>query len=631
LIASTQEIISSKSEIEKYTTIIQHAELSEKELTEKVTANKIATENIEKQIALLEENIRLVKTVQDLAEQRKTLKDGKACPLCGSTEHPYAQGNEPKIGEKETELFNIKNLFKEIGKSIQQDEKNIARLIADKNNSLENVKKEEQKLDENRQKRNNTLNEIKKLNAKIQAVDDENNTEALEEIRKKLQDEYLKIRTVITQAEHAEEQIKKLRDEIIPQFQNACELAEKTKNDADISRKLAEKNVETFLQLTQEAKAKHMVENKKLETEFATYEINSIEELKNCLTRWNENKISIEKLSEQTIALNHTIILINSEISNTQKQIAEKTIEKENLENDKTSLVVQRTVLFGNKIADEEEQRLKKMISEAEAAKLICEKEWNNAVTEHAKTTAIINDKAKELVQKGAENITEKTLAELDAELATKKAHSDKFWLKIGMNKQILKANDEKIKNNRQKLVEKAKQEKECNKWKLLDKLIGSPNGDKYRNYVQALTFENLIGFSNRQLQKMSERYMLVRISDATNPFELAVIDKFQNCDRRTAQNLSGGEKFIVALSLALGLANMASKNMKIDTMFIDEGFGALDADYLDVALTALSNLHSEGKLIGVISHLPELKERIATHIEVIPKGNGRSEIEIKS
>ncbi|MDR3338739.1 MAG: ATP-dependent endonuclease, partial [Candidatus Symbiothrix sp.] len=98
----------------------------------------------------------------------------------------------------------------------------------------------------------------------------------------------------------------------------------------------------------------------------------------------------------------------------------------------------------------------------------------------------------------------------------------------------------------------------------------------------------------------------------------------------RTAQNLSGGEKFIVSLSLALGLANMASRNMCIDTMFIDEGFGTLDSDYLDVALSALSNLQNEGKLIGVISHLSELKERIVTHIEVTSKGNGHSQIEIR-
>jgi len=116
-------------------------------------------------------------------------------------------------------------------------------------------------------------------------------------------------------------------------------------------------------------------------------------------------------------------------------------------------------------------------------------------------------------------------------------------------------------------------------------------------------------------------------VGDVANPFELSVIDNFQNSEERTAQNLSGGEKFIVSLSLALGLANMASKNMRIDTMFIDEGFGTLDSDYLDVALSALSNLQNEGKLIGVISHLSELKERIATHIEVVPLGNGYSRI----
>jgi len=166
-----------------------------------------------------------------------------------------------------------------------------------------------------------------------------------------------------------------------------------------------------------------------------------------------------------------------------------------------------------------------------------------------------------------------------------------------------------------------------------LHELIGASDGKKYRNFAQALTFEHLIGLANIQLQKMSPRYVLKRRNEASNPFELSVIDKFQNNEERTAQNLSGGEKFIVSLSLALGLASMASKNMRIDTMFIDEGFGTLDTDYLDVALNALSNLQNDGKVIGVISHIAELKERIATHIEILPSpsGNGFSKIKISS
>jgi exonuclease SbcC len=129
----------------------------------------------------------------------------------------------------------------------------------------------------------------------------------------------------------------------------------------------------------------------------------------------------------------------------------------------------------------------------------------------------------------------------------------------------------------------------------------------------------------------MSDRYLLKRSDEKLNPFELTVIDKYQNGEERTAKNLSGGEKFIISLALALGLANMAGKNMRIDTMFIDEGFGTLDAQYLVVAVDALRNLQSEGKIIGVISHMAELKEQIPTHIEVIPGGNGHSKIRVRS
>jgi len=231
------------------------------------------------------------------------------------------------------------------------------------------------------------------------------------------------------------------------------------------------------------------------------------------------------------------------------------------------------------------------------------------------KTNAIIQDSEIRLSLKQAEITTEKTLEELQVDYEEKKRQSDESLKNIGAKTQELELNNENLTKNREKLSEKDVQKQKCDQWKRLDMLIGSADGKKYRNYAQALTFENLIVLANRQLKKMSERYILKRCDDWMNPFELSVYDEFQNGDERTAKNLSGGEKFIVSLALALGLANMASKNMKIDTMFIDEGFGTLDSDYLNVALTALSNLQSEGKLIGVISHLTELKERIVTHI----------------
>lgn len=95
----------------------------------------------------------------------------------------------------------------------------------------------------------------------------------------------------------------------------------------------------------------------------------------------------------------------------------------------------------------------------------------------------------------------------------------------------------------------------------------------------------------------------------------------------RSTKNLSGGESFIVSLSLAFGLSSMASKNVRVDSLFLDEGFGALDEEALETALETLANLRQDGKLIGVISHVPALKERISTQIQVTPQAGGKSQV----
>jgi exonuclease SbcC len=103
------------------------------------------------------------------------------------------------------------------------------------------------------------------------------------------------------------------------------------------------------------------------------------------------------------------------------------------------------------------------------------------------------------------------------------------------------------------------------------------------------------------------------------------VVDNYQAGEIRSTKNLSGGESFLVSLSLALGLSHMASRNVRVDSLFLDEGFGTLDEDALDVALGTLASLNQDGKLIGVISHVAALKERIGTQIQVTPQTGGRS------
>ncbi|MFA7437218.1 AAA family ATPase [Castellaniella sp.] len=168
-------------------------------------------------------------------------------------------------------------------------------------------------------------------------------------------------------------------------------------------------------------------------------------------------------------------------------------------------------------------------------------------------------------------------------------------------------------------------QRKECRVWDNLHALIGSADGKKYRNFAQGLTFQIMIGQANHQLQKMTDRYTL--IPDPEQPLELSVLDHYQAGQIRSTKNLSGGESFIVSLSLALGLSRMASENVRVDSLFLDEGFGTLDEEALDTALDTLASLRQEGKLIGLISHVNTLKERISTQIRVEPGIGGQSQI----
>jgi ABC-type polar amino acid transport system ATPase subunit len=155
--------------------------------------------------------------------------------------------------------------------------------------------------------------------------------------------------------------------------------------------------------------------------------------------------------------------------------------------------------------------------------------------------------------------------------------------------------------------------------------IIGSVDGKKYRNFAQCMTFDMMIRHANRQLSKMTDRYMIAR--DEMQLLELNVVDSYQAGETRSAKNLSGGESFIVSLALALGLSQMSSRKVRIDSLFLDEGFGTLDDDALDTALNTLAELRSEGKMIGVISHVPALKERITTQIQVSPLSGGKSAI----
>ena len=232
--------------------------------------------------------------------------------------------------------------------------------------------------------------------------------------------------------------------------------------------------------------------------------------------------------------------------------------------------------------------------------------------------------------QQALEQKLEAPLTDESREMITEQHHQiqsaiDQLSQQIGAIVQKLKDNENQKGQQATQLIAIDTQKEKLQVWQQLNVLIGSHDGKKYRTFAQGLTFEVMISHANSQLQKMSDRYLLIH--DDSNPLELNVIDNYQGGDIRSTKNLSGGEGFIISLALALGLSQMASHNIRVDSLFLDEGFGTLDEESLDIALDTLTSLQQEGKLIGIISHVQALKERIMTQIKVEKISGGFSQI----
>jgi len=252
----------------------------------------------------------------------------------------------------------------------------------------------------------------------------------------------------------------------------------------------------------------------------------------------------------------------------------------------------------------------------------IADKE-RSLIREKTEIDAHRKDKSERLAAEREKYLTDQPVEAIQESIGAGNADLKQVRLDIGGLLRNLSENEKLKEKQQDQLTKMNAQRKECARWEDLHHLIGSADGKKFRNFAQGLTFEMMIAHANRQLGKMTDRYLLVH--DQAQPLELNVIDNYQAGEIRSTKNLSGGESFVVSLALALGLSHMASRNVRVDSLFLDEGFGTLDEEALETALETLAGLRQDGKLIGVISHVTALKERIGTKIQVTPGSGGRS------
>ncbi|MFY1664001.1 AAA family ATPase [Pseudomonas sp. Pseu.R1] len=186
---------------------------------------------------------------------------------------------------------------------------------------------------------------------------------------------------------------------------------------------------------------------------------------------------------------------------------------------------------------------------------------------------------------------------------------------------------DDRRRNASSELQERiAAASSEYQRWGRISALVGSANGDTFRKIAQTYNLDLLVHHANAQLKQLVRRYRLKRGGSLLG---LLVMDTEMGDELRSVHSLSGGETFLVSLALALGLASMASSTLRIESLFIDEGFGSLDPESLQLAMDALDGLQAQGRKVGVISHVQEMHERIPVQIQVRRQGNGLSTLEV--
>ena len=226
-----------------------------------------------------------------------------------------------------------------------------------------------------------------------------------------------------------------------------------------------------------------------------------------------------------------------------------------------------------------------------------------------------------------ARALTQEPLESLDQQLETSSQQLATLNQQLGQRQERLGSHRAGQERHATLAAQLEKQQQEARRWRQLAELIGSADGKKFSKFAQGLTLARLVMLANHHLLKINQRYRILR--NPEQHLDLLIQDEYQAGSVRSMNSLSGGESFLVSLAMALGLSELAGRRTQIDTLFIDEGFGTLDPDTLDVALSALEMLQGTGKTIGIISHVEALKERVSTQINVRKGVGGVSTLQV--
>lgn len=550
--------------------------------------------------------------IQKLEDHRKELKDGEACPLCGALDHPYALGNVPLVDEVQKQIDSLAGLLsqvKETQNSLNQQKETASAqrlLIADLQTKSLAISKEIELIDEQIRNAKTELSEkYAKRNTEIEAFYESVAgfgisksmalSEAISNLRQR-KTQWTETETSYGQKSTVLQQLcSKIRETEALLAEKENVLNEKSVEFDQLQKSLSEDRQERFSLFGQKDP---VIEAARQQNDIDTAK----QVFDNAQSAAQTKREAYREVCSAIQTYQSQIQDLNTQVLESEKLFAEKlkegcfTSEKEYLDNRLPSEQIQALQNKEKALSD----RKSRLVGQMDENSKALEGELNRRLTE--KTADELQEQLTDITAR--QNTLRQTLSDVQLHLK---------------NDDLAR---EKVKGFRK---EYETQQTVVDHWSALSELIGSADGKKFRNYAQGITFETMIAHANQALMKMSDRYLLLRSEE--DGLQLQVQDNYQAGAIRSTKNLSGGESFIVSLALALGLSKMASRNVQVESLFLDEGFGTLDEEALDSALKTLAGLHRQGKLIGVISHVQALKDRIGTQIAVTPKSLGRSTI----
>lgn len=663
----------------------KHESINQKECKSLAEMIKTKTSHIQELKTLLQ-TLRAKKDseilIKKYEEDRLLLKSDEECFLCGSKVHPYILNNiEINIESTSSKILEKEKILSSKEQELTLDNKNLSKLeskietsnleiekLINQINALEvilkkadlalddetqNILKEKLEIvEENLTKITNRRKE--KDSVIFQKDEASKNLKQSENELNNCEKELLIVQSNVKQLKIDEEKcisnLSLLKEYLTSQWQKYALEFDNKNHMIQLQQLLNRKELYTKTQgFTKELQIKknaYEIDKKELDTKLSALQKDientksNIQTIKTQIESFNTTLIKIlnvanielyeieiiknfENIQKQEQDLNTELSGLNSSFEELQKQ--EKALQEKLEKNNILIKVLDEKlneVLTQNSFKDIEEY-LKYSIStqDKDSLALLCkdiEDRFNEIKTLKEQT-------AKNLQIHNTNIPTQNTLEEVQTQINTLQTQVDEIQLSIGKDETTLKINEENRQKHQEKIDQLSIKQENFKIWTKLNEMIGSADGNKFAKFAQGITLDQLINLANKHLQILSNRYELQRSKEQKQLLEIEVIDSFQGDVVRPVNTLSGGESFIVSLSLALGLSSLASQKISIDSLFLDEGFGTLDSDSLELALNALNQLQSSGKMVGVISHVEALKERIPLQIKVMPKGDGTS------